>query len=70
MSGKVRGESYGYYIIRYVDDAKEGGIDLAEVKETIESSLLSTKQTDKYNETIQEWVDKADFKMNLAALDE
>ena len=68
VSGKIRGESYGYYIIRYVADAQEGGTDLAEVKETIESSLLSTKQTNVYNEQIQAWVDAADFKMNLDAL--
>ena len=68
VSPKTRGTSYGYYIIKYVGDAVEGPIALDEVKETLESSLLSTKQTNTYNDTIQEWVDKAEFKMNLDAL--
>ena len=67
-SGKIRGTAYGYYIIKYVNDAVEGPIALEEVRDTLESSLLSTKQTETYNNQIQEWVDAADFKMNLAAL--
>ncbi len=68
VSGKVRGDSYGYYIIRYVGDAVEGAISLDEVKDTIQSSLLSTKQNDTYENTIQSWVDAADFKLDLNAL--
>ena len=67
-SGKVRGNSYGYYIIKYVADSVEGPIALDEVRETIQSSLLSTKQTNTYNDTIQSWVDAADFKVDLNAL--
>lgn len=68
VSGKVRGESYGYYIIKYVGDAAEGPVALDEVKDTLQSSLLTTKQNSTYNETVQSWVDAADFKENLGAL--
>ena len=68
VSGKVKGTSYGYYIIRYVGDAAEGPIALDEVKESIRSSLQSTKENDTYNNTIQSWVDAASFKEDLKAL--
>ncbi len=68
VSGKVRGESYGYYIIKYVGDAAEGPVALDEVKDTLQSSLLTTKQNSTYNETVQSWVDAAEFKENLGAL--
>ncbi len=68
VSPKTRGNSYGYYIIRYEADAKEGAVALDEVKETISSSLLTTKQNETYNSQIQAWVDAADFKENLDAL--
>ena len=68
VSGKIRGNSYGYYIIKYVGDAVEGPIALDEVKETISSSLLSTKQNDTYNSQLQAWVDAAEFKVDENAL--
>ncbi len=68
VSGKIRGDAYGYYIIKYVADAQEGAIALDEVKDTIESSLLSTKQNDTYTSAQQSWVDAADFKLDLNAL--
>ena len=71
VSDKIRGTSYGYYIIKYVADAEEGPIALDEVKESLESSLLSTKQTDTYNKQIETWVSEAEsqFKLDLKALD-
>ena len=41
-SGKVKGNSYGYYIIRYEGDETEGPVALDTVKEKISSSLLSS----------------------------
>ena len=67
-SGKVKGTSYGYYIIRYEGDEPEGAIALDEVKEKISSSLLSTKQTNTYNEQINKWVEEANIKVDLDAL--
>ena len=67
-SGKVKGNSYGYYIIRYEGDEAEGPVDLETVKETISSSLLSTKQEDTYDATVAEWVEAAGIKVDLNAL--
>ena len=67
-SSKVRGESYGYYIIRYEGDEAEGPVALDDVKETISSSLLSSKQTSTYNDTVAKWVEEAGIKVNLNAL--
>ena len=68
VSGKVRGETYGYYILKYVGDAAEGPVDYEAVKEDIHSSLLSTKQTSTYTETLNAWVEEAGIKENLGAL--
>ena len=67
-SGKVRGSSYGYYIIRYESDEAEGPVALDEVKEKISSSLLSTKQTEAYNAAKAQWVEEAGIKVDLNAL--
>ena len=67
-SGKVKGTSYGYYIIRYEGDEAEGPVDLETVKETISSSLLSTKQEDTYDAAVAEWVEAAGIKVDLNAL--
>ena len=67
-TGKVKGTSYGYYIIRYVADAVEGELPLDEVRDEIESSLLSNKQNETYNQAVQSWVNEADFKVNTNAL--
>ena len=70
VSGKIRGTTYGYYIIKYVSDAAEGPIDLDEVKESIRSSLLSTNQNKTYNDTVDGWVKEAEakFRIDLNAL--
>ena len=67
-SGKIRGESYGYYIIRYESDEPAGPVDIETVKETISSSLLSTKQDEFYHETVHQWIDAAGFQVDLNAL--
>lgn len=67
-SDKVKGTSYGYYIIRYESDEAEGPVNLDDVKETISSALLSTKQNEVYNATVNQWVEAADIKVDLNAL--
>ena len=69
-SGKVKGTSYGYYIVRYDADEPEGAIALDEVKEKISSSLLSTKQTNTYNDQIDKWVEESGIKVDLNALND
>ena len=67
-SGKVRGSSYGYYIIRYDSDEAEGPVALDSVKDSISSSLLSTKQNEVYNTQVNQWVEEAGIKVDLNAL--
>ena len=68
VSEKTRGSSNGYYIIKYFADQPEGPIALDSVKETLHSSLLSTKQNDTYNTTVDEWVEAANIKVDMGAL--
>jgi peptidyl-prolyl cis-trans isomerase C len=68
ISDKVPGTSYGYYIIRYDSDEQEGAIDINEVKESIQSSLRTTKQNEAYNSTVEKWVEEAGLKVDLNAL--
>ena len=68
ISGKVKGTSYGYYIIRYESDEAEGPVSLDAVKDGISSSLLSSKQTSTYNDTLAQWVEEAGIKVDLNAL--
>ena len=67
-SGKVKGTSYGYYIIRYEGDEAEGPTALDDVKDSISSSLLSTKQNDTYNAAVEQWIEEAGIKVDLNAL--
>ena len=67
ISPKTKGD-YGYYIIRYDSDEAEGPIALDDVKETLSSSLLTTKQNNTYEEAIAKWVEEAGIKVDLNAL--
>lgn len=67
-SGKIRGETYGYYIIKYVGDVTPGAVDYETVRESLHSSLLSDKQSDTWEETVQAWIKEAGIKENLGAL--
>lgn len=67
VSEPVR-STYGIHIIRYVSDAVEGPVALDEVKDTIESSLLSTRQDETYNAAVDEWIAAADAKVDRDAL--
>jgi len=68
VSDKIKGSSYGYYIIRYEGDEAEGAVSLDDVKETISSALLSTKQNEAYNAAKEQWVEEAGIKVDMNAL--
>ena len=68
VSDKIKGSSYGYYIIRYDSDETEGAVSLDDVKETISSALLSTKQNEAYNAAKEQWVEEAGIKVDMNAL--
>ena len=70
ISGKIRGDAYGYYIIRYEGDETEGPVALDDVKETIRSTLQSNKETETYNSQLDQWVSEASLKENLNALNQ
>lgn len=68
VSGKIRGDAYGYYIIKYIGDEPVGEIGPEAVRETLTNSLLSTKQSTFYNDTLAQWVEDAKFQVDLNAL--
>ena len=57
-SDKTRG-SYGYYIIGYASEVTEGAVDLADVKDVIQSELLSDKQDEAYTAAVEQWISEA-----------
>ena len=68
VSSKVRGETYGYYIIKYVGDDAEGAVDYESVKDTLHNALLSAKQDETYSAAVDQWVSEAGIKEDLNAL--
>ena len=68
ISGKIRGETYGYYIIKYVGDDTEGPVDYESVKDALHSALLKTKQDETYTAAVNQWVEEAGIKEDLGAL--
>ena len=68
VSGKVASDTYGYYIIRYESDVQEGAVALDTVKDSIHDTLLSSRQNETYQATVDEWVKAAGIKEDLGAL--
>lgn len=63
-SDKTVGESYGYYIIKYVGDIAEGAVDAESVREELTASLLESKQSSAYDAMLNTWVAGADIVIN------
>lgn len=61
---KTVGESYGYYIIKYVGDIPEGAVDAETVREELTASLLQTEQQNVYDATLNKWVEEANIQIN------
>lgn len=51
--------TYGYHIIKYLSDVQEGPVDLDTVRDSISSSLLTTKQDETSTATLAQWVSEA-----------
>ncbi len=47
---------YGYYIVQYAGPVKEGAVELTEVKDLIQEELLSARQNEVYENTVQQWI--------------
>lgn len=69
-TGKVRSDSYGYFIIRYDAEVAEGATELADVSESIKNELLTSKQDALYTETVEKWVSEAGAKIDKKALND
>ena len=55
--------SYGIHIVKYVSDVAEGAVPLADIKDTLSAELLTTKQDDLYNTTVEQWITDANAKV-------
>lgn len=68
-SDKIEG-SYGYYIIQYTSDVAEGAVDMETVRDTISSSLLTTKQDTVRDEVVAQWVKDANATIDKGVLND
>ena len=55
--------SYGVHLIQYAGDVAEGEIGLETVREDLTAELLSTKQSEKINATLEQWIADANAKV-------
>lgn len=67
-SDKIVGETYGYYIIKYVSDIPEGEVDKETVRETMTAELLTTKQEEVFASMLDQWVAEANMMINYDIL--
>ena len=68
-SGKVASDMYGYYIIQYTDDVKEGPVDLeGEVYDTIKSDLQTEFEEAAYEAAIEKWTSETKVVRDMNAL--
>lgn len=67
-SGKIYGAQYGYYIIKYIADAEAGAVAKEQVADTIRETVLTEKQNACFNETVNQWISEAGFKVDLNVL--
>lgn len=55
-SDKTVGRTYGYYIIQYTSDVKEGEVDKETVRETMTAELLAARQEEAFSAALDQWV--------------
>ena len=53
---------YGIHIVKYASDLQEGAVALDEIRDALETELLSEKQDAFYSETVAQWVTDANAK--------
>ena len=54
---------YGVHFVKFVSELTEGAVPLADIKDAIKASLLTTKQNDLYDTTVSQWVTEANAKI-------
>lgn len=47
---------YGYYIVQYVDQVAEGAVQLDAVSDAIKGDLLTARQNETFESTVQQWI--------------
>lgn len=67
-SDKIAGESYGYYIIKYVADIPEGEVDKETVRETMMADLLNTAKEETFAAAMDQWMTEANVMINYDLL--
>ena len=67
-SDKIVGETYGYYIIKYMSDIPEGAVDMESVRETMTAELLNTKKEETFSTALDQWVAEANMMINYDLL--
>ncbi len=61
---------YGYYIVQYAADVKEGPVPMENVQEGIKSSLLTQRQDETYENKVQEWIASGDITIDRDAIND
>lgn len=62
--------SYGVHILQYVRDVPSGAVELdTDLKESLRAQLLSSKQQEVFNNTVQQWMDESTIVYTDAGLD-
>jgi len=59
---------YGYYIVYYSADVKEGAIDISKVQEDIKADLLKQKQDETYENAVKLWTDESEIIIDKEAI--
>lgn len=60
---------YGWYIVRYQQDAAVTDEDLSNTKESIKQSMLDSKKNEAYNTEYEKWAEKYSFTTDKEILD-
>lgn len=69
VSGQVRTQ-FGTHILLYAADVAQGPVALETVQDTLEASLLSTKQDETYTAQVEAWIEEAKVTTNRNILDD
>lgn len=60
--------TYGYHILKYASDLKEGAVPLDELKDMIKEDVLKNNKTTEFNSIFTQWITDANAKIDREAL--
>lgn len=67
ISGLIPTDS-GYYIVKYVSDAKVTDSDLSDYRKTVRQELLTSRQSEKTNAILEEWRSAVNYEYDYEKL--